>query len=338
MKSAVWKGYKEGFVIEEVPEPKPQENEVKIKVRYCGICGTDLHLLEAGLVPQGAILGHEVTGMIVEVGKGAEEFKEGDSVAIRPYSPCGQCPACKMGKPNICPQGLENAVGFGKKQGGFAEYVVVKKDQVWKLKRGVSLREGTLAEPLASAVHAVRRAGVKIGDYALVVGGGPMGTLVAVALKWAGAHRVVISEPSVRRRNIIKTLGFDMVADPERSNPLTYFDDLEWKSPPFVFDCAGKKASLVQAIEYCAPGGKVIITGLAWEPVLINSLLCLGKELELFASFSYFQEFEVALDIISSDVFDFLSLITRIISLEELNQALEGLKFPSKEMKILVEI
>jgi len=338
MKSAVWKGYKERFVIQDLPQPKPDKNELLIRVRYCGICGTDLHLIEAGLIPVGAVLGHEVSGKVVEVGEGVEEFKPGDQVAIRPYSPCGSCPACLSGQPNICPQGLELAVGFGKNPGGFAQYLVVDKNQAWKLSRRISLREAVLAEPLASAVHAVRKAEVKIGDSALILGGGPMGALLAIALRWAGAHRIVISEPSVRRRNIIKDLGFGMVVDPAKTSPLHYFDYLKWKQPELVFDCAGRRDSLAQAIELCAPGGKVVMTGLSWEQVLINSLECLGKELRLISSFSYFQEFEVALDIITSDLFEFHTLITTIMPLDQINQAFERLKPPSKEMKVLIEI
>lgn len=338
MKAAVWRGPREGFRIEELAEPKPGEGEVLIRVRYCGICGTDLHLISAGLVPEGAIIGHEVTGKIAGLGAGVKNLKEDDLVAIRPYAPCGRCPACLGGRPNICPRAIENAVGFGRVAGGFAEYLVVKKEQVWRLGKEVSPREGTLAEPLASAVRAVKRSGLQIGDSALVLGGGPMGTLVGIALKWAGAHLVVISEPVLRRRNIIKNLRFRAVVDPERADLLKFFDELPWKKPSLVFDCAGQRDSLAQAIELCAPGGKVVMASLSWEPALMNSMVCLGKELELLSSFSYYEEFESALDIITSDLFDFHSLITDIIPLEDLNHALEKVKFPSSEMKVLVQI
>jgi len=338
MKSAVWRGLKLGFKIEEVPNPKAGPGEVLIKVRYCGICGTDLHLISAGLIPEGAIIGHEVTGKIAGLGAGVKDLKEDDQVAIRPYAPCGKCPACIGGRPNICPQAIENAVGFGKVPGGFAEYLVVKKEQVWKLRKEVSPREGTLAEPLASAVRAVRRSGARIGDSALILGGGPMGALVGIALRWAGAHKVVISEPVLRRRNIIKNLRIAEVADSTRTDLLKYFDDQIWKRPLLVFDCAGQKDTLEQAIELCAPGGKVIMASLSWEPVLINSMTCLAKELELFSSFSYYEEFVSALDIITSDMFDFHSLITEIIPLEELPQGLDKARFPSSEMKVLVQI
>ena len=338
MKAAVWKGLEKGFQLEQVPEPKPGAGEVLIKVRYCGICGTDLHLIDAGLIPEGAVMGHEVTGKIAGLGSGIKDLKVEDLVAIRPYAPCGHCPACLGGRPNICPQALENAVGFGKVAGGFAEYLVVKRTQVWKLPKEVSPREGTLAEPLASAVRAVKRSGAKIGDSALILGGGPMGALVGITLRAAGAHLVVVSEPVPRRRNIIKNLRFRAVVDPEHADVLKYFDDTPWKKPLLVFDCAGRKESLAQAIELCAPGGKVVMASLSWEPVPINSMTCLSKELELLASFSYFEEFEAALDIITSDLFDFHSLITSIIPLEELPSEISRVRFPSSEMKVLVQI
>jgi len=338
MKAVVWMGEKPGFQLKEIPIPEPKPGEVLIKVRYCGISGTDLHLIESGRLKPGTILGHELTGKITQLGAKVNNLKEDDWVAVRPYVPCGNCPACLGGRPNICSTGIENAIGFGKSPGGFAEYLVVKKEQVWKLGKGVSAREGALAEPLASAVRAVKQSGAKIGDSALVIGGGPMGALVGIALKWAGVHKVVISEPVLRRRNIIKNLRVGEVADPEKINILKFFDDLPWKQPMLVFECAGEKGTLEQALELCAPGGRVVMVGLSWEPTVINSLVCLSKELELIASFSYYQEFEVALDIIASDSFEFHSLITSIISLEEINSGIERLNYPSSEMKLLVQI
>ena len=214
--------YVGGHTIDVTPaDPQsPGPGEVRIDVAYTGICGTDLHILHGDMdqrVTVPAVLGHEMSGRIAEVGAGVDDWKVGDPVTVMPLEWCGQCPACLAGHQHIC-QRL-NFVGIDSPGAMQSSWTVPSRILV-RLPDEVSLRDAALVEPTAVAVHDVRRGQLVKGERVLVVGGGPVGLLVAAVAREAGGE-VLVLEVDAHRRSVITGLGFD-VLDPTRDDVPTY--------------------------------------------------------------------------------------------------------------------
>ncbi|MDR0357674.1 MAG: alcohol dehydrogenase catalytic domain-containing protein, partial [Clostridiales Family XIII bacterium] len=206
--------------LEERPIPEIDFGETLIKVKYIGICGSDIHLLHgknsSAIYP--LLPGHEFVGEIVESkGEGSERLKIGDIAAAQEVISCGVCEACAKGEDNVCRH--LKIIGIHT-DGGFAEYVKVKTRKVFVLPKDIDLKVAVLIEPFAVAVHDVRRSELKVGETAFIAGGGPIGLLIGIAARLAGARKVVVSEVMDGRAELARKLGFDTV------NPLSEsFDD-----------------------------------------------------------------------------------------------------------------
>lgn len=224
MKAAVWYG-REDVRILDLPEPVVAQEQVKIRVRWCGICGSDVHEYRAGpmIIPKKPhpltgkstpiILGHEFSGDVIEIGEGVKRIAVGDRVTIHCLIYCGTCAYCRQGEYNMCLRLATVGLAW---DGAFAESVVVPEYTVLKLPERVSYEMGTFSEPLAVAVRAVKRSRMRMGDTAAVIGTGPIGLLVLQAAKAAGASKVFAVEPIRSRRELAKQLGADEVFDPTR--------------------------------------------------------------------------------------------------------------------------
>ena len=181
MRAAVFLG-KEKIEIRDVPIPEIGEDEALVKVAFTGICGTDLHIYKGHLpvdVPR--ILGHEISGEVVSVGRNSHGIREGDRVVVEPNFSCGRCTYCRIGRKNLCKYKVRLGVDI---DGGFAEYVKVKADSLWKLDDSISLEEGALVEPLSVAVRAVNRAGLNVGSTVAIIGAGPIGLLTLLPVSY----------------------------------------------------------------------------------------------------------------------------------------------------------
>src|SRR4030043_499320 len=177
----------------DIKRPIITNNEALIKVEYAGICGTDLHIFD-GLHPRAKaplVMGHEISGVIEEMNTEKKDIKIGDRVAINPLISCGYCLPCREGNPHLCPN--LKLVGIDQ-NGGFEEYVKIKDDKLYKIPNSLPLDLAALAEPVAVAVHAVRKSKLLVGDKVVVMGGGPIGQLVALICRINGASSIVLSE------------------------------------------------------------------------------------------------------------------------------------------------
>ena len=218
--------------VQDVPEPEPSSEEIKVKIAYAGICGSDHKILEGSLGsahPEGAIgdllkvlpmrdgpkiLGHEASGTIVKIGKDIKgDFKVGQHVAMNFRSACGECYYCTNGMENYC----ERVKSF---TGDMAEYNVFKEGVVFPLHDDLPLDVGAFLEPVAVAVHAVDSAHIKVGDSVIISGGGPIGLLVLQLAIKSGASKVLLSEPIAEKRKLAKEFGADAVIDPLKENLL----------------------------------------------------------------------------------------------------------------------
>jgi len=258
MKAAVWKGI-EHLDIDDLPVPEPKDPfDVQVKVAACGVCATDVHILE-GKFPMfkpPRVIGHEFTGVVSAIGKDVTKVKVGDRVAVETGLSCGRCYFCRDGREHQCLHRYAHP-------GGFAEYTCYPDRLVHKLPDGLSFEYAALAEPVACTLHAIDLAKVRSGDVALVLAGGTIGCIMTQLLLHSGASKVLISEPLAHRRDICKAVGAIPV-DPKTQDLAAFVkDQTNGLGPEIVFDCLGHPALLEQGLELVQKGGTVFVMGVA---------------------------------------------------------------------------
>jgi 2-desacetyl-2-hydroxyethyl bacteriochlorophyllide A dehydrogenase len=263
--------------------PQIQDNEVLLKIRSVGICGTDIHAY-AGRQPffsYPRVLGHEIAGEVIKVGEKVKSAGEGKRYSVIPCIPCGVCAACRDGKTNCC----EDVSLYGVHQdGGFSEYLAVYEDNLVELPESVSDSQGALVECFAISAHAVRRAQIKPHNNVLVVGAGPIGLAAAAIAKAEGATVAVADVSEARREKVAKSLGvtaLDPLLD-DYSEKLrnTFNGDL----PCVVMDATGNKGSMSRAVELIRHGGKIVFIGLYIGDLVMDDPTFHKKETTLLSS------------------------------------------------------
>jgi 2-desacetyl-2-hydroxyethyl bacteriochlorophyllide A dehydrogenase len=308
---------------------------VLVEVAYLGICGSDLLLWDGGLsrVTPPVTVGHEFSGTVVERGEGVD-IPLGTRVAVEPLITCGECAPCLRGDENICARlGL---IGIDV-DGAAAEFVVASAARVHPIPDDLGLREAALAEPTAVACHMVERAGVTDASTVLIVGGGPIGALVAFVARARGASRVIVSEPSPERRGLLGDLGLETV-DPLARSVTALAEELP-RGFTVAFELTGVAAGLQAAIDATAPGGTVLLGGIPHGEVAVNTAPAVLKELHLLGARVYRSEdVRHAIVLLASGAVPADRLITRVVSLEDsLAGAYERLRTVRTDMKILIE-
>ena len=335
MKAAVLKD-KRNMVIEEVPDPKAGPGEVIVKMKYVGICGSDLHLFATGLLPPDTIMGHECAGVVAEVGEGVEDWEAGDRVAIYGGLSCKKCFWCKRGQTNLCRD--TGGIGLGDMPGGYAELLRAFPEQMVKVPDEVSLSDATLLDPFSTAVHAVVLSGFQIRDTAVVMGAGPIGLCIIQQLKLAGARVVIATELVEKRAKAAKDFGADIVMDPN-DDVLGTMDKLTGGvGADYVFECVGIPDTTQEAFSLVRRAGKVVLVGVCMEPATVMPVFWVLKEVAMQTAMGFVRsEFESSLDLIHKSVLKTDGLVTETVSLDRLPDAFERLLTPNDEIKVLVE-
>lgn len=331
MKATRWYGIKD-IRIEDIPEPTPKEDEVKVKVHWCGICGSDLHEYLAGpiFIPvekehpvtkekAPVVLGHEFSGEVVDIGSKVTKFKVGDRVVVEPIVACGECENCVVGKYNLCVTlGFHGLAGGG---GGFAEYTTFPEKFIHKLPDNLSYEEGALVEPIAVALHAVRLSKIKAGDSAVVFGCGPIGLGMIQSLKAAGAKEVYAVEVAKTRKEKAIKFGATKVLDPTQVDVPQEIKKLTGKGGVDVaFDAAGVQATLISALNSVRAGGQVVVTSIWEKEAGINPNLFVIPEREIVGTIAYRDIFPAVIQLLSDKRISTDGWITKKISLDELVQ------------------
>lgn len=327
----------------EVPIPTYTEDEVLVKIKVAGICGTDLDLLSGdmphiknGFTKYPLIPGHEWTGEIVEVGSSVKGFKVGDRVTSDVSIGCGKCRFCKIGKYNLCPNRV--VVGsYRNKDGAFAQYITVPYRHVYKLPDNISYEEGALIEPAATSAYAVKRANVQFGDNVLVIGDGPIGLLAMQFAKNAGANKVFVVGSWDEKLEIAKETGADNTMNYKR-------DDIVAKTLEFtngegadiVIETSGNMKAFNQSIQAVRPGGKIVLLSFYSQtefPATINNAIV--KDIDILCVLASPNAFEPTLALMGSGRINVKPLITHKMPLEKVPEAIQMIQ-DKKECRIKV--
>ncbi len=332
MKALVKTQKGKGFIeIQEVPIPKYSADEVLIKVKAAGICGTDIHIYhdEYPYYPP-VIMGHEVTGTIMEVGQDVKDWNVGDRVVAEPHTrACGTCYLCRGGNIHMCPE--RRSIGWGI-DGGFADYLKIPSHLLHKIPDGVSCEEAALAEPTAVAVNSVLlTARIEPGDVVVVEGSGPIGLLSAMAARAAGADKVIVTgidrDEKVRLKTA-RTLGFEVV-NVERENIVEkIFHLTQGRGADLVIEASGAESSINKAIQSARRLGRVLILGITGkDQVSVGWDEAIFKGLDVKFSFSTtYASWERALSLIAKGAMKVSALITHKVVLEKWEETFNDLQ------------
>lgn len=332
MKAAVFRDFGLPLEIEDIAEPRPAADQVLIRVARCGICGSDLHMTREpalGIRP-GAVLGHEFSGEILELGSAATGFKVGDRVAVAPVRGCGHCLSCQSGEPAWCDSMLLQG-------GGYAELAVAADRQCLKLPGLASVEDGALVEPLAVALHGVALSGLSAGARALVLGAGPIGLAVAFWARRLGATRVGVVDLTPLQAELAMKLGAThfVQAGEDAANRVTA---ALGGMPDVVFECVGRPGILAQALEHVRPRGSIIMLGLCTTADSFVPFHAVSKEVKLIASaFFSMREYQKALDVLDGGHAEARDLVTDTVPLSTLPGVFESLRQRTSQCKVLVQ-
>lgn len=328
--------------IEERPLPKLGAKDVLVKIAAVGVCGSDVHYYEHGRigskkVEYPLVLGHESSGMVVDVGDEVTKVKAGDRVAIEPGVACFTCEYCKLGKYNLCPS--VRFLASPPVDGAFAEYIIHPEHFLYPIPDHLSFEESTLVEPLSVGIHACRRAGIKLGDTVLISGLGPIGLTALIAVKAFGAKQIIVSDIEPFRLKLAEQLGATHIINAkEYQIPVEVAKFTQEKGVDVVIDTSGQPAVLDDAISVIKRGGKLVPIGFPnVEKVPLNITQMLFKEIDLCAIYRYTNTYPLGIEILASGKYDVKPLITHRYSLAETGAALEQARKNKKtSMKVIV--
>ncbi|MCM3455050.1 2,3-butanediol dehydrogenase [Heyndrickxia oleronia] len=346
MKALRWHNQKD-LRLENIEEPQALEGKVKLKVEWCGICGSDLHEYTAGpiFIPTEThplsgdkapiVMGHEFSGQVVEVGEGVTTVQVGDRVTVEPIYACGECEACKKGKYNLCDKmGFYGLAGGG---GGFSEYAAVPAEMIHKLPETVSFEQGALVEPSAVALHAVRQSKLKVGDKAAVFGTGPIGLLVIEALKASGASEIYAVELSEIRQQKAAELGA-IVIDPKKYDAVEEIYKRTNGGVDVAYEVTGVPPVLKQAINATKIDGETMVVSIFEKEAPIHPHDIVMKERSLTGIIGYRDVFPAVISLMAQGYFPADKLVTKRIKLDEvIEEGFEGLLKERDQVKILVK-
>ena len=324
----------EDIRLEETETPVPVPNEVLLRVRYVGICGSDLHYYFHGkngenLVREPFTPGHELSALVEHDPSG--EWSPGTPVTVHPAR-CGDQDDAIPDRPHLWPGGdyLGSAAGFPHRQGAAAEYITVEKQMLRRLPLGLSLRDAALAEPLGVALHALTTAGDHLSNDALVLGAGPVGLLIAAALVARGVGQVAVGDIQESALQRARSVG-------AHETFVVGLDDIPATAFSTVFECSGAPASLTQAVVSASRAGAIVQVGTLADAAISTNLAGLvSKEVQLRGSFRFSTEIDDAVELLASDP-AIATVITHVFPAAEAVAGFEMAKDSSESGKVLIE-
>jgi (R,R)-butanediol dehydrogenase / meso-butanediol dehydrogenase / diacetyl reductase len=324
--------------VDEVPVPILGDDEVLVAVEFCGVCGSDLHMVLDGWGAGGSWQGHEWVGRVAAIGPTVSGWREGDAVVGGPIERCGTCAMCRAGRPSLC--AARDTPGMGPEQGAFATFKVAPAATLLPLPDGVEPRVAALTEPLAVALHGINRSGVQAGKRALVLGAGPIGALTIAALRARGVDDVICAEPGERRQMLARAVGATTVvhpadlAVPSIAEPGRLVDG----AVDVVLECSGKAAAMEAGLAQLVRGGALVLVGADMEQPRFDPNRILLNELVITGAFTYDHDgFERALELLAAGTLPMDHLLEPDdVPLDGLLDAMRGLAEGRLAGKVLV--
>lgn len=329
MKAARYYGNKD-LRLEDVPEPVTEAGTVKVRVEWCGICGTDLHEYEDGpifcptadaphpisgeSVP--VTLGHEFAGVVEEIGDGVDDLTVGDRVVVEPYITCGECEFCRQDRYNLCvSMGFIGLSGGG---GGFSQFVVVPRKRIFPLGE-LSTEVGALIEPIAVGYHAVQRSGIKPGMTAAVFGTGPIGLVTIACLRAIGIETVIAVEKSSIRKTKAQDVGSTEVLDPSVDDVPARLKELtDGLGVHVAFECVGASPALQAALDSTRSGGTVVNVSIWGNKAEIDMFGLVMREISLIGSSAYCGNHADVIELLQQGKISAEQFITGRIAVEDI--------------------
>ena len=325
------------FSIETVDPVAPGPGEVQIEVAYCGICGTDLHVYLGHMdqrIGNHRVIGHEMSGTVIALGDDVDSHAIGDRIVVRPLDPCGACPSCQRGYPHVCQKlkflGLDT-------NGAFQQQWNVPAHTLHRLPDSLSLQDAALIEPAAVAVHDVRRGQVAQGDDVLVIGGGPIGMLVAMVAKNAGGN-VTVSEINTHRLAMAEALGIATINPSVEGVETSLMDQTGGKGFDVVFEVSGSQPGVDLMTAVTATRGRIVMVAIHASKPEIDLFQFFWKEIEMLGARVYEPEdYDEAIRLVAEEAIDSRRLVTSIQTLPQIQSAFEELAGNPTAMKTLID-
>ena len=328
------------IIFREVPIPKPEAGQVLIKIQRIGICGSDIHVYHGKhpFTSYPVTQGHEVSGEVAALGEGVETFAVGQKVTIEPQVFCGHCHPCTHGKYNLCEE--LKVMGF-QTTGTASQYFAVDASKVTPLPDAMSYEEGAMIEPLAVAVHAVRRAGDVSGQKIAVIGAGPIGNLVAQAAKGMGAAQVMVSDISDYRLRLAEECGADFTVNTAKKE----FNDAMMENfgsdkADVIYDCAGNNTTINQAIRSARKGSMIILVAVFAGMANADLAVLNDHELDLNTTMMYrHEDYVKAIELVNAGKVALKPLMSKVFPFAQYKQAYEYIDNNREtSMKILIDV
>ena len=326
------------FTVEQTATGAPGAGEVTVRIAYCGICGTDMHVYHGNMdarVGLNRIVGHEMSGVVEAIGEGVTNVSLGQKVVVRPLDHCGDCPACEAGHQHICHKlkflGLDT-------DGAMQEFWTIPSHTLHILPDDLRLDHAALIEPVAVACHDVRMSGLQSGENVVVIGGGPIGVLVAMVARDAGGN-VLISEVNPHRLAIAKKLGFDTINPVEADLVETVNTRTGNKGAEVVFEVSGTQPGVDAMTAVAATRARIVMVAIHAQKPAIDLFQFFWRELKLIGVRVYEPEdYEKAISTIASGGVDANTIITDVSPLSEIQAAFEALDRSPTAMKSLIKV
>jgi 2-desacetyl-2-hydroxyethyl bacteriochlorophyllide A dehydrogenase len=312
------------------------EDEVLIKIKLAGICGSDLHIYH-GTSPVATyprVIGHEVTGEIIDRGEGVTSLVIGDQVVIEPIHYCGKCYACRVGRPNVC----QNLKVFGvHMDGGFQEYVVLPARMVHKVDARLSWEEAVLVEPYTIGAQANWRGDVREGDMVFIMGAGPIGICAMQIAKYRGAT-CIISDLSDEKLAFAQELGADYILNPTREDIISKIYELtQGMGANVTIDAVCLPETFEQALEVTSVAGRIVVLGFTEEKSRISQLPITAKEITIAGSRLQTHKFAEVIELFHQGKIECKKMVTRTFYFEEIREAIQWMEdHPNRVGKVVL--
>lgn len=328
--------------IKNIENPKIGPEDLLIKIKRVGICGSDNHMYKKGelgkvKIDLPFILGHEGSGEVVDMGSAVKGFKIGDRVAIEPPSICGKCEFCLSGRYNLC-DNYKSLTAPPDNNGCFCEFLAHNCNHAFILPENVSYEEGALVEPLSVIIQAFEISNFKIGDDVLIIGAGSLGLMTLMLVTALGAGRCFVAEINEFKLEIAKKLGADFIINVARTDIIDFINcNTLGKGIPVIFDYVGGGHTLSTSISVAKKNATIVIIGITDDKASFDIVQLINKMLVIKGTTDFVNAFPKAISLINNRKVDLKAVITHYFDFEDINKAFQNIQNNTKTIKTIIK-